>query len=270
MKTMAQAVTIAGSDSGGGAGIQADIKAMQANGVFATSVITSITAQNTKVVRASLDLPVEIVDAQLKAVFDDFDIAAAKTGMLSSPVIVHAVSQFLDREGPPQIVIDPVMMSKSGYSLLHEKAIESVKLELFPLGALVTPNLPEAEILAGIKINSIDDMKEAAERLAEYKCRAVLVKGGHAEFSPATDVLFDGTDFHILEGHFIDTENTHGTGCTYSAAITARLALGEPLLDAVRNAKHYITRAIENAPDIGKGHGPTHHFYFIDKSDALK
>jgi hydroxymethylpyrimidine/phosphomethylpyrimidine kinase len=190
--------------------------------------------------------------------------------MLSSPVIVHAVSQFLDREGPPQIVIDPVMMSKSGYSLLQEKAIESVKLELFPLGALVTPNLPEAEILAGIKINSIDDMKEAAERLAEYKCRAVLVKGGHAEFSPATDVLFDGTDFHILEGHFIDTENTHGTGCTYSAAITARLALGEPLLDAVRNAKHYITRAIENAPDIGKGHGPTHHFYFIDKSDALK
>lgn len=266
---MIQAVTIAGSDSGGGAGIQADLKAMHANGVFGTSVITSVTAQNTKVVRASLDLPVEIVDAQLKAIFDDFDIAAAKTGMLSSPQIVHHVSQFLDREGPPIIVVDPVMMSKSGYPLLHENAIESVEMELLPLAALVTPNLSEAELLAGMRIASLDDMKRAGEKIAAFKCKAVLVKGGHADFSPGTDVLFDGEEFHLFEGRFVDTDNTHGTGCTYSAAIMARLALGETLVEAIRHAKHYITRAIEHSLDIGKGHGPTHHFYFIDKDDAL-
>lgn len=270
MTQMIQALTIAGSDSGGGAGIQADLKAMHANGVFATSVITSITAQNTTVVRASLDLPVQIVDAQLKAIFDDFQIAAAKTGMLSSPEIVHAVSQFLDREGPPAIVVDPVTVSKSGYELLHENAIDSVKRELLPLAALVTPNLHEAELFSGISINSMEDMKAAARKIAEYKCRAVLVKGGHAAFSPGTDVLFDGTEFHYFEGAFVDTKNTHGTGCTYSAAITARLALGEPLLEAIRHAKHYITRAIENSLDIGHGQGPTNHFYFIDENDALK
>lgn len=267
---MIQAVTIAGSDSGGGAGIQADLKAMHANGVFATSVITSVTAQNTAVVRASLDLPAEIVDAQLKAVFDDFDIAAAKTGMLSSPQIVHVVSQFLDREGPLIIVVDPVTMSKSGYTLLHENAVDSVKQELLPLAALVTPNLPEAELLSGISIHSLDDMREAATRITEFKCRAVLVKGGHADFSPGTDILYDGREFHVFEGRYVDTQNTHGTGCTYSAAITARLALGEPLLEAVRHAKVYITRAIERSLDIGRGHGPTNHFYFIDKDDALR
>jgi hydroxymethylpyrimidine/phosphomethylpyrimidine kinase len=269
MTKMIQAVTIAGSDSGGGAGIQADMKAMHANGVFATSVITAVTAQNTTTVRASLDLPVEIIDAQLKAVFDDFQIAAAKTGMLSSPMIVHHVSQFLDREGPPVVVVDPVMMSRSGYPLLHPQAIDSVKKELLPIALLVTPNLPEAELLTGMKIDSIDAMKEAAKRLMEYKCRAVLIKGGHADFSPGTDLLYDG-DFELLEGRHIDTPNTHGTGCTYASAITARLALGEPLGDAVRHAKHYVTRAIENSLSIGRGHGPTHHFYFIDRNDALK
>lgn len=267
---MRQALTIAGSDSGGGAGIQADLKTFHAHGVFGASVLTAVTAQNTVTVTHAFDLPPDLINAQLDAVFDDLDIAALKTGMLSSKRIVETVAHALRNRGVTQLVVDPVMISKSGYTLLKDDAIESLKNRLLPLALLVTPNIHEAALLSGLEIDSIDTMKRSAEKIREYGPRNVLVKGGHAGLEGATDVLFDGETFHTFTSPFIDTKNTHGTGCTYSAAITARLALGEPLLEAVGNAKRYIARAIEHGLSIGHGHGPTHHFYFLDKDDYAK
>ncbi len=265
-----QALTIAGSDSGGGAGIQADLKTFHAHGVFGASVLTAITAQNTVAVTRAFDLPLDLIEAQLDAVFDDLDIAAAKTGMLSSSGIVETVTGVLRKRGFSELVVDPVMISKSGYKLLADDAIESLKRQLLPLALVVTPNLHEAELLSGIRIDSTDKMREAARRIHQSGPRYVLVKGGHASFDEATDILFDGSEFHTFTSAFVQTKNTHGTGCTYSAAITARLALGEPLLTAVRNAKFYITRAIAHALAIGRGHGPTHHFYFLGPNDFLE
>lgn len=265
-----QALTIAGSDSGGGAGIQADLKTFHAHGVFGASVVTAITAQNTVAVTKAYDLPLDIIEAQLDAVFDDFDIAAAKTGMLSSAGIVEIVVGALRRRGFDKLVVDPVMISKSGYKLLKDDAIESVKKRLLPLALVVTPNLHEAELLSGLKIDSADKMREAALTIHGFGPRNVLVKGGHAGFDEATDLLFDGNRFHSFQSDFIHTKNTHGTGCTFSAAITARLALGEPLVTAVHKAKTYITRAIRHSLAIGKGHGPTNHFYFIGSEDFLE
>jgi hydroxymethylpyrimidine/phosphomethylpyrimidine kinase len=267
---MKQALTIAGSDSGGGAGIQADLKTFHAHGVFGTSVLTAITAQNTVAVTRAYDLPLDLIDAQLDAVFDDFDISAAKTGMLSSAGIVKTVANRLSRLGFSQLVVDPVMISKSGYKLLKDDAIENLKTLILPLALVVTPNIHEAQLLAGFEIDSIDTMREAARRIRKLGPQNVLVKGGHADFDAATDILFDGDEFHVFKSEFFDTKNTHGTGCTYSAAITARLALGEPLVQAVQNAKTYIARAIKNSLAIGKGHGPTHHFYFVDSNDCLE
>ena len=265
-----QALTIAGSDSGGGAGIQADLKTFHAHGVFGASVVTAITAQNTVAVTRAFDLPVDLIEAQLDAVFDDLDIAAAKTGMLSSVEIVETVAGVLKRRGFDQLVVDPVMISKSGYKLLKDDAVESVKIRLLPLALVATPNIHEAELLSGLRIDSAEKMKEAARRIHGFGPRSVLVKGGHASFNEAADLLFDGERFHTFMSEFIDTKNTHGTGCTYSAAITARLALGEPLLTAVGKAKTYITRAIRHSLAIGKGHGPTNHFYFLRPDDFLK
>lgn len=270
---MQQALTIAGSDSGGGAGIQADLKTFHANGIFGTSVVTAVTAQNTVAVTESFDLPVAIVTAQLHAVFDDFDVAAAKTGMLSSPVIVDAVSEVLRERGGralDQLVVDPVMISKGGSRLLEEDAVESLKRNLLPLALVATPNIHEAQLLSGRTIESRRQMEAAACIIREYGCRNVLIKGGHAGFDPATDMLFDGDGFHFYRHRFVDTTNLHGTGCTFSAAITARLALGEPLLEAVEHAKQYISCAIEHSLPIGRGHGPTHHFYFLDAGDCLE
>ena len=264
---MKQALTIAGSDSGGGAGIQADLKTMHAHGVFGTSVVTAITAQNTVAVTQAYELPLDLIRAQLEAVFDDFDIAAIKTGMLSSSDIVATIADALSERQVEVLVVDPVMISKSGHKLLDDEAVETLRRRLLPMAMLVTPNLHEAELLAGISITSVDHMKEAAERIRQYGCRNVLVKGGHAEFDRATDVLFDGDGFELFEGEFVHTKNLHGTGCTYSAAITARLALGEPLAQAIGHAKTYISRAIAASLDIGKGHGPTHHFYFLTPDD---
>jgi hydroxymethylpyrimidine/phosphomethylpyrimidine kinase len=265
-----QALTIAGSDSGGGAGIQADIKTFHAHGVFGASVVTAITAQNTVAVTRAYDLPLDVIAAQLDAVFDDLDIAAAKTGMLSSSAIVETVAGALKRRGFERLVVDPVMISKSGYKLLRDDAIESVRKNLLPLALVVTPNLHEAELLAGIGIDSMDKMREAAVAIHGFGPKNVLVKGGHARFDEATDILFDGVRFHSFQSDFIHTKNTHGTGCTFSAAIAARLALGEPLVTAVHKAKTYITRAIRNSLAIGHGHGPTNHFYFIDSEDFLE
>lgn len=265
-----QALTIAGSDSGGGAGIQADLKTFHAHGVFGTSVVTAITAQNTVAVKRAFDLPLDLIEAQLDAVFDDFDIAAAKTGMLSSPAIVETVAAAIAGRGFAALVVDPVMISKSGYKLLKDEAIESLKQKLLPLALVVTPNVYEAELLSGVRIDSAETMREAARRIHDAGPRNVLVKGGHAAFDQATDVLFDGREFHTFASAFVQTKNTHGTGCTYSAAITARLALGEPLLTAVEHAKIYITKAIAHALPIGRGHGPTDHFYFLRPNDFLE
>jgi hydroxymethylpyrimidine/phosphomethylpyrimidine kinase len=264
---MKQALTIAGSDSSGGAGIQADIKTMHAHGVYGASVVTAVTAQNTVAVRAAYELPTAMIAAQLDAVLDDLDIAAAKTGMLASPEIITTVTGRLSAWGPRTLVVDPVMISKSGYKLLGDNAIDALKLELLPLALVVTPNLHEAQLLAGMSIESIDDTKRAAERILGYGCRAVLIKGGHANFNRATDLLYDGDRFRSFEGEFVETRNLHGTGCTFSAAITARLALGEPLVEAVSHAKTYISRAIRSSLAIGRGHGPTNHFYFIGSND---
>jgi len=265
---MKQALSIAGSDSGGGAGIQADLKTFHAHGVFGASVITAITAQNTSEVRAAWDLPVEWIRAQLEAVLDDSEIGAAKTGMLSSAAIIETVADVLDARGVKNLVVDPVMISKSGYRLLRDDAVDALATRLVPMARVVTPNLHEASLLTAAKIESIDDMKRAAERIAALGARAVVVKGGHAPFALAVDVLLADGELHELRPDRPARERSvHGTGCTFSAAITARLALGEPLLTAIEKAKRYITRVIAAAPDVGHGHPPGGHFYFVGPED---
>lgn len=263
---MKQALTIAGSDSGGGAGIQADIKSMQANGVYAATVVTAVTAQNTVEVRGAVEVPSDFIRLQLEAVFDDFDIAAAKTGMLASSGIIDTVAGFLEQVGFLNLVVDPVMISKSGYRLLKEEAIATLRERLLPLALVTTPNIPEASLLAGFEVLTTNDMRKAAEKIRGLGPRNVVVKGGHSQFSPGTDILFDGKSFHELKAPVVYEKTVHGTGCTFSAAITARIALGEPLLEAVQNAKSYVTRTIEHQLNIGAGNGPGHHFYFVNSS----
>ena len=259
---MKQILTIAGSDSGGGAGIQADIKAISANGGFAMSAITSVTAQNTVAVTDAFDLPIPLIEAQLDAVFTDFEVASVKTGMLSSSMIVEAVAGKLREYTPPAIVVDPVMISKSKFPLLKEEAIDSLKTALIPLATVITPNVYEAELLAQQDIENIDDAKSAAKAIAALGCHAVLVKGGHLIGNrEATDVLYCDGQWNFFEAERVETENTHGTGCTYSAAIATHLAHGKNLNDAINTAKAYITGAIQHALDIGHGHGPTNHFF---------
>jgi len=258
-----KALTIAGSDSGGGAGIQADLKAMSANGVFGMSVITSITAQNTKDVTAVYDLPVSVIEAQLDAIFDDFEVTAVKTGMLSSAAIVDAVSRKLLQYKASTLVVDPVMVAKSGHALLQPDAVERVKAALIPLALLVTPNLHEAERLSGLQIKSLADARAAAKVIHKLGCRHVLVKGGHLLAEKGTDLLYDGRFFTVYKGEFIDTPHTHGTGCTYASAIAAQLAKGKLLPEAVQAAKTYITEAIRHHLAIGHGKGPTNPFYFL-------
>lgn len=262
------AITIAGSDSGGGAGIQADLKTFEAHGVFGVTAITSITAQNTLGVRAVHDLPLDIIRAQLDAVFDDFTVGAIKIGMLSSRGIIGLVSAFLaERAVGIPVVLDPVMVATSGDRLLAEDAVESIRTELLPLARLATPNAGEAVILAAMDIRTIDDMREAAGRIAAMGAHAVLVKGGHlsgaftepGEPALASDLLFDGNEYTTFHAPFLDTPHTHGTGCTLSSAIAANLAKGLPLIDAVKHAKEYVHGAITHAPGIGHGHGPLLH-----------
>ena len=258
---MQQILTIAGSDSGGGAGIQADIKAISANGGYAMSVITSVTAQNTVAVTDAFDLPISLIEAQLDAVFTDFEVASVKTGMLSSPAIVKAVTAKLKAYTPSAIVVDPVMISKSKFPLLKEEAIDSLKTALIPLATVITPNIYEAELLAQRDIQDTDAAKSAAREIAELGCHAVLVKGGHLTGNSATDVLYCNGEWTFFEAEWVETQNTHGTGCTYSAAIATQLAQGKDLVDAINTAKAYITGAIQHALDIGNGHGPTNHFF---------
>lgn len=263
--TLKQVLTIAGSDSGGGAGIQADIKAMSANGVFAMSAITAITAQNTEEVAEVFELPLSIIAAQIDAIFDDFDVAAVKTGMLSSSPIVEMVAKRLKSQHVANLVVDPVMISKSGHPLLQPDAIEAVKTHLIPLALIVTPNVHEAQQLSGIQIASLADARRAAKAIHSLGCKHVVIKGGHLPSERATDLLYDGRFFNVLKGEFIETKHTHGTGCTFASALAAHLARERPVLDAVQAAKTYVTEAIRHSLAIGHGQGPTDHFYFLER-----
>jgi hydroxymethylpyrimidine kinase / phosphomethylpyrimidine kinase / thiamine-phosphate diphosphorylase len=253
------ALTIAGSDSGGGAGIQADLKTFAALGVYGASVITSVTAQNTLEVTGIHDLPAEFITLQLDTVVRDLPIDAIKTGMLSNPEIIRAVSERLKALGVEKLVVDPVMVAKGGAALLRKEAEAELIQSLLPLAYVVTPNLGEAEVLAGMSIRNIVEMEQAARRIHAEGPRHVVVKGGHLE-GPPVDVFFDGHRFHYYEGERIETKSLHGTGCTFASAIAAELAKGAEVTEAVRSAKAYITTAIRLAEPIGHGFGPTHHF----------
>jgi hydroxymethylpyrimidine/phosphomethylpyrimidine kinase len=263
-RTLKQVLTIAGSDSGGGAGIQADIKSMSANGVFAMSVITAVTAQNTEDVTDVFELPTSIIASQLDAVFDDFEVSAVKTGMLSSTAIVELVAKMLAIQKVTNLVVDPVMISKSGRALLKPDAIETLKKLLFPLALVVTPNIHEAQQLSGIAISTLADARRAAKIIHGFGSQYVLIKGGHLLAERATDLLYDGRFFNIYKGEFIDTPHTHGTGCTFASALAAQLARGKAMTDAVQAAKTYLTEAIRHSLAIGHGTGPTNHFYFLE------
>ena len=254
------AMTIAGSDSGGGAGIQADLKTFSALGVYGASTLTAITAQNTVAVTAVHELPTEIIAAQIDAVVTDIGVDAVKTGMLSSSAIVETVAGELQRHGIENLVVDPVMVAKSGDPLLRQEAVDSLKTRLVPLAALVTPNVPEAETLTGLKIETGEAMREAARRIVALGARAVVVKGGHLS-GPATDILYDGNGFTEFTSERFDTVNTHGTGCTFASAAAAGLAQGKSIEEAVAQAKTFVTEAIRNSYPLGHGHGPVHHFY---------
>ncbi len=253
----AVALTIAGSDSGGGAGIQADIKTFHLCGVHGTCAITSITAQNTRGVASRFDLPAEAVVAQMEAVLDDFELAGAKTGMLASAAIIRAVAAVVAGRGVANLVVDPVAVSTSGSSLLDGGGIETIAEELFPLAAAVTPNLWEASLLVDGEVADLEGMREAAARIRDMGPRCVLVKGGHLPGrADAADVFYDGSEMAILASPRIHTANTHGTGCTLSAAMAAYLALGAAPLDAARKAKRVVECALRNSLDIGAGPGP--------------
>jgi hydroxymethylpyrimidine kinase/phosphomethylpyrimidine kinase len=253
------ALTIAGSDSGGGAGVQADLKTFAALGVYGASVITSVTAQNTLEVTGIHDLPAEFITLQLDTVMRDLPIDAVKTGMLSNPAIIRAVSERLQALGVEKLVVDPVMVAKGGAALLRKEAEAELTQRLLPLAYVVTPNLGEAEVLAGLSIHNVEGMEQAARLIHAKGSRHVVVKGGHLD-GPPVDVFFDGQRFHYFAEERIETKSLHGTGCTFASAIAAELAKGAELIEAVRRAKAYITTAIRLAEPIGHGFGPTHHF----------
>jgi hydroxymethylpyrimidine/phosphomethylpyrimidine kinase len=264
------ALTIAGSDSGGGAGLQADLKAFQANGVFGLSVVTAVTAQNTRAVTAAYDLPPTLVTAQLDAVAEDLPIDAVKTGMLSSAALIEAVAEGLERHGLRPLVVDPVMVSKGGFPLLKPDAVAVLKRRMLPLARVVTPNALEAEALAGFPVKTRDDARRAAEAILALGPQAVLVKGGHLEGEvEAVDVLVDEAGESVFRAERIATPHTHGTGCTLASAIAANLAKGYPLMVAVDRAKRYLTEALRHALPLGSGHGPTHHFWFLSGDEAV-
>lgn len=253
-----KAMTIAGSDSGGGAGIQADLKTFFALGVYGTSVVTAVTAQNTVEVAAIAEVPDEVVIAQIDTVAEDIGADAVKTGMLSSRSIIQNVADRLEAWGIPFLVVDPVMVSKSGVPLLQTNAIDAMKSDLLPKATIVTPNVPEAEILSGLSIGNLEHAREAARVIHDLGPAYVVVKGGHLD-GPAADLVYDGSTFLPVEGQRVDTPNTHGTGCTFSAAIAAFLALGDDPVTAIQRAKRYIEAALLASYAIGSGHSPVNH-----------
>lgn len=257
---MKKCLSIAGSDCSGGAGIQADLKAFSALGTFGMSVITSVVAENTCRVISVCNLPVEEINKQIDAVFEDINVDAVKLGMLPTAEIISAVADKLVEYRPPVIVCDPVMVATSGDSLSEDGTVDVMKEKLFPIIDLLTPNIPEAQAISGIEIHSEEDMEKAAQIIMDMGVRNVLVKGGHLS-GDAVDVLFTPNGSHKFVTKRVDSKNTHGTGCTLSSAITANLANGMTMEKAVESAKSYITSAIENSFSVGKGHGPVNHFW---------
>ena len=253
-------MTIAGSDSGGGAGIQADLKTFAAFGVYGTSVLTAITAQNTVGVTGVHEIPVDMVAAQIEAVLSDIGADAVKTGILSSSDIIETVARELKHFRVDRLVVDPVMVAKSGDRLLREDAVDALRISLIPSATVVTPNIPEAETLADMKIESEEDIRLAAGKILSMGAKAVVVKGGHLP-GPPIDLLYDGREFRQFDAPRIKTRNTHGTGCTFASAIAAGLAKKMDVVDAVATAKEYVTEAIRQSFEVGKGHGPLNHFY---------
>jgi hydroxymethylpyrimidine/phosphomethylpyrimidine kinase len=264
---MRTALTIAGSDSGAGAGIQADLKTFAAHGVYGTSAITAVTAQNTLGVTMFEAVSADLVTAQIEAVVSDFGAHAAKTGMLANAAIVEAVGAAIGELDVPFLVVDPVMIAKSGDRLIDDEAVGSLKTELLRRAFLVTPNIPEAETLSGVTIRRDEDRREAARRIARMGVTAVLIKGGHYPSDDIVDLLFEHGEFVEFRHPRVPGRHTHGTGCTFSAAITAQLALGRNLREAIRLAQGYVATAIREAPDLGRGHGPMGHLFGLVREE---
>ncbi len=258
---MRLALTIAGSDSGAGAGIQADLKTFAAHGLYGTSAITAITAQNTLGVTMVQALSADMVTAQIEAVMSDIGAHAAKTGMLANAAIVEAVAAAVVALEIPLLVVDPVMIAKSGDRLLDDEALGAMKAELLRRAFVVTPNIPEAEALSGITIRSDEDRREAARRILALGAASVIVKGGHLPRERIVDLLYDGHTFREFDGERVAGRHTHGTGCTFSAALASHLALGRSLVEAIPLAQHYVAGAIRAGLDLGRGHGPMDHFW---------
>jgi len=265
---MKKVLSIAGSDCSGGAGIQADLKTFSAHGIFGMSVVVSVVAENTCRVIDIQDVTPDMIEKQIDAVFEDIEVNAVKVGMLSTPACMKAVAGKLRQYKPENVVIDPVMYAKNGSPLMAPNATGELIATVIPLAGILTPNIPEAEKITGMTIENAADMEDAARRIYSMGCKNVLVKGGHATdgVDVALDVLFDGEGFYRYEAPRVDTKNTHGTGCTYSSAIASNLALGLDIKSAVAAAKEYITTAIRHSLPIGKGHGPTNHFYDLYKN----
>jgi len=259
---MKTALTIAGSDCSGGAGIQADIKTMLANGVYAISAITALTAQNTMGVTGIMEVTPDFLGKQLDSIFTDIYPDAVKTGMLSSGALIHTVAQKLADYKVKKIVVDPVMVATSGAKLISDEAVDTLKKELLPISTVITPNIPESEVLTGMTVKTEDDMIHAAERISrEFGC-AVLLKGGH-QVNDANDLLYRDGGYVWFKGKRINNPNTHGTGCTLSSAIASNLAKGDSLDEAVRKAKNYISGALMAMLDLGQGSGPMDHGFAI-------
>src|ERR671912_635924 len=258
---MRTALTIAGSDSGGGAGIQADLKTFAAHGVYGTSAITAITAQNTERITDLHVVTAAMVAAQIDAVASDIRLDAVKTGMLADAAIVEIVAAALARWRLPHLVVDPVMVAKSGQHLLEPSAAAAIREVLLPLATIVTPNRSEAEVLAGRTVATIADAREAARRMTDAGCRAVVIKGGHFEGPRLVNLLFDGRDFIEVVTERVHTRHTHGTGCSFAASLAAQLATGRTLTQAVQDATEYVAGAIAHAAPVGHGHGPLNHFW---------
>jgi hydroxymethylpyrimidine/phosphomethylpyrimidine kinase len=258
---MRTALTIAGSDSGGGAGVQADLKTFAAHGVYGTSAITAVTAQNTLGVTTFEALPADLVTAQIEAVVSDLGADAAKTGMLANAAIVEAVAAAIQDLDIPLLVVDPVMIAKGGDRLLDDEALGALRTELLRRAFVVTPNLPEAEALSGVAVAGPDDAREAARRIAALGASAVIVKGGHAPSDDIVDLLYDGREFHEFRTERVPGRHVHGTGCTFAAALAAQLAAGRVLRDAIPLVQRYIAGAIRHGPALGRGYALMDHFW---------
>ena len=256
-------LTIAGSDSGGGAGIQADLKTFSALGTFGCSVITAVTAQNTTGVYGIHEIPLDIIESQIDAVLNDLNPNVIKTGMLASIEVIKLISEKIKSSKTKNIVVDPVMIAKGGDKLIQDNAIGHLISELLPLSTVVTPNIPEAEVLSHMSISNTQDIESAAKIIHKMGPDFVVIKGGHSNDSKSNDIIFDGQKFTTLEANRILTTNTHGTGCTYASAIAAGLAKNYSVEKSVKEAKDYVTEAIKNEPGLGNGHGPLNHFFML-------